>query len=146
MIDGLADGWSEDESIRAQLLQKRAPNDIPPSEFELYQACLEETLEAPDEVWSMEMTDEGKVVEQTDALSDDLDAVETVKVYHFIRRYAQDAPEMWYVIVARETETEDQIELLDAFPTRDPELVQKHRRGVQEIGQQDQAQATRVVH
>jgi hypothetical protein len=146
MIDGLADGWSEDESIRAQLSQRRDPNDIPPAEFELYQGCLEETLEAPDEVWAMEMTDEGKIVERKEHLDEDMDPVETVKVYHFIRRYAQDSPEMWYVIVARETETEDQIELLDAFPTRDPDLVQKHRRGIQEIGQADQAQATRVVH
>lgn len=146
MIDGLADGWSEDENIRAQLLQKRAADDIPPSEFESFQHCLEETLETPDEVWAMEMTDEGRMVEGVESRSEEMDAVETVKVFHFIRRYPNETPEMWYVIVARETETEDQIELLDAFPTRDPDLVQKHRRGMQEIGQADQAQATRVVH
>jgi hypothetical protein len=149
LMDGLADGWTEEESFRAQLIQKRSENDIPPSEFELYQGCIEETLEAPDEVWALDMTDDGRVVGAGAAPSpeeEDLDAVETTRVYHFIRRYAQDPPEMWYVIVARETEDEDQIELLDAFPTRDPELVARHRRGTQEIGGRDQAQASRMVH
>ncbi len=146
LMDGLADGWSEEESFRAQLIQKRSADDIPASEFELYQACMEETLEAPDEVWALDMTDEGGTVSAAERGSEEMDAVETLRVYHFIRRYAQDSPEMWYIIVARETEDEDQIELLEAFPTRDPELVAKHRRGSQEIGGQNQAQASRMVH
>jgi hypothetical protein len=68
-------------------------------------------------------------------------------MYHFIRHYPNEHPEVWYVVVARETEDEEQIEILDAFPTRDPKLVERYRRGEQEIGNLDATSAaSRVVH
>jgi hypothetical protein len=128
--DRLADAWTEDETFLAQVNQERRSDDIPASEFELFQACLEETLEAPDEVWSLEMTDP-----------------EGVRLYHFIREYPAERPGHWYVIVARETENEEQIEILDAFPTRDSNLVDRYRRGTQEVGDSTDARtASRMVH
>ncbi len=131
MTDGLADAWTEDETFRAQLRQERGSDDIPVEEFSLYQGCLDETLEAPDEVWSVEI--EGS-------------ENEPIKLYHFIRHYPDEDPSIWYVIVARELEGEEQIELLDAFPTRDAELVDRYRRGKQEIGPREDRPVSRVIH
>jgi hypothetical protein len=130
LSDRLADAWTEDETFLAQVNQERRADDISPSEFELYQSCLEETLETPDEVWSLEMTDP-----------------EGIRLYHFIREYPNERPGYWYVIVARETDNEEQIEILDAFPTRDSSLVDRYRRGTQEVGETDDARAvSRMVH
>ena len=128
--DRLADAWTEDETFLAQMNLKRGEDDIPPEEFELFQSCLEETLETPDEVWSVEMSDP-----------------EGVHLYHFIREYPAERPGYWYVIVARETEHEEQIEILDAFPTRDVTLVDRYRRGTQEVGEAAESRpASRLVH
>jgi hypothetical protein len=128
-LDCLADSWTEDETVLAQLNKGRSKDDIPPSEYGLYQACLEETLETPEEVWSHE------------SQGDD-----PVKLYHFIKHYPDEKPGMWFVIVARETEDEEQIEIIDAFPTRDSQLVAHYRKGEQEVGQLESSSATRVVH
>lgn len=129
-IDGLADAWTEDETIRAQITRNRRIDDIPSEEFSLYQSCLEETLQAPDEVWSSEIKEK-----------------HSLKLYHFLRHYPEESSGIWYVVIARETdENEEEIEILDAFPTRDPELVEQFRRGTQEIGAVEEHTATRMVH
>jgi hypothetical protein len=132
-LDRLADSWTEDETVLAQLNKGRSKDDIPPSEYGMYQACLEETLESPDEVWSHESR-----------------AEEPIKLYHFIKHYPDEQPGIWFVIVARETDNneddEEQIEIIDAFPTRDSQLVEHYRRGEQEVGQLESKTAPRVVH
>lgn len=128
-LDRLADSWTEDETVLAQLNKGRSKNDIPPSDYGLYQACLEETLETPDEVWSHESQ-----------------AEEPIKLYHFIKHYPEENPGIWFVIVARETDDEEQIEIIDAFPSKDPQLVDHYRRGEQEVGQIESKSAPRVVH
>jgi hypothetical protein len=129
--DRLADAWTENETFQAQINQERRGDDIPPEEYELYQACIEETLETPDEVWSVEMADP-----------------EGLNLYHFIRHYPDAEPGHWYIIMARETEEEEQIEIIDAFPTRDAALVERYRRGKQEVGETtEQSRPTsRLVH
>lgn len=127
--DKLADAWTEDETLRAELTSERRSDDIPAEEFNLYQSCLEQTLESPDEVWSMSIRDRSQL-----------------KLYHFIRHYPDERPGIWYVIAARETENEEQIEILDAFPTRDADLVDRYRRGSQEVGTLDARPMARVVH
>lgn len=136
-VDGLAESWSEEETQRAEILSKRKSSDIPQSEFNLYQGCLEETLEAPNEVWSQES---GAGLERS-------------KVYHFIRFYPDEGAGVWYVVVAKEPTAgseaaeSDQIELVDAFPTKDSDLVDSLRRGHQEAGEPTAAAANvRVVH
>ena len=129
LSDRLATAWTEDETFRAQLGTERKEDDIPAENFALYQSCIEETLEEPDEVWSLEMGEDSK------------------RLFHFIRYYKDETPAMWYVIVARETDAEEEIEILDAFPTRDLHLVNQYRRGEQEVSKEDSKQATsRVVH
>lgn len=127
--DRLADAWTEDETVLAQLNKGRSATDIPPNEYGLYQACLEETLETPDEVWCHQSGGE-----------------ESLHLYHFIRHYPKETPGVWFVIVARETENEENIEIIDAFPTRDSSLVDHYRKGEQEVGQTETKAVARVVH
>ncbi|MCM2278275.1 MAG: PBECR2 nuclease fold domain-containing protein [Oligoflexia bacterium] len=129
--DRLADSWTEDETYRAQISQERRSDDIPAEEFELYHGCVEETLSEPDEVWSVQTTEDP----------------ESPRIFHFIRHYPDDKPAVWYVIVARELVEEEQIEILDAFPTRDSGLVERYRRGEREVGGETEVRpASRVVH
>jgi hypothetical protein len=129
--DRLATEWTEDETYLAQMNRGRSKGDIPQKEYELYQTCLEETLEGPSEVWTFQLGQK-----------------EPVRLFHFIRHYPDERPGMWYVIVARQTDQADQIEIVDAFPTRDPQLLGRYRMGEQElgIGLADGSAPARVVH
>jgi len=149
LSDRLADPWTEEETHRARLINERREDDIPAEEFHLYQACVEETLEEPDEVWSIGGAPEESEGGETSAEAASSESGESGegKVYHFIRHYPEETPGFWYVIVAREIEDAEQIELLEAFPTRDPDLVERCRRGNREVGSGVQAKSpNRVVH
>ena len=141
--DRLADTWTEDETFLAQVNQERRADDIAPEDFALFEKCIEETLETPDEVWNCQPGEQ------------------SARLYHFIRYYAAGGPGMpelevadgeeeisgvWYIIIAREAEEEEQIEILDAFPTRDSALVDRYRRGEQEVGHTTPGPQTRIVH
>lgn len=129
-VDRLAEAWTEDETNQAQLVELRRKDDIPPEQFRLYDGCIDETLQTPDEVWTLK----GK-------------APQSLDVYHFIRQYPDLSPVVWYVIVARETDDREQIEILDAFPSKDPALVDRYRKGKQEIGAQGTStDVSRLVH
>lgn len=127
--DGLAEAWTEGETLRAQLMEGRKRKDIPTEDYNLYHGCVDETLEEPDEVWVAQRERESGI-----------------KTYHFIRYYASEQPSMWFVIIARETENEDEIEILDAFPTQSGELVECYRRGKQEVGTANLTAPSRLVH
>ncbi|MFZ9596263.1 MAG: PBECR2 nuclease fold domain-containing protein [Bdellovibrionia bacterium] len=129
LTDGLDEPWTPEETLRAQIVHKRHADDIPMADFGLYESCLDETLESPDEVWSL--------------VASEFDPYE---VYHFIRYYSEDSVGFWFVIIARETEDAGQIEIIEAFPTRDSSLVDRHRKGHQEIGQTEEIPLVRVVH
>ena len=127
--DRLGEPWTEEETFRAQMGNERREDDIAPEKFGDYQKCMQQTLEDPDELWSLEMPRD------------------SVRLYHFIRFYSDENPTYWYVIVARETPNEEEIEILDAFPTRDVKLVNQYRRGDQEMTRESQkASSSRVVH
>jgi hypothetical protein len=130
-VDRLAEPWTEDETFLARLTSERSPEDVPPEEWGLYQSCLEETLQQPDEVWTIRPGGQ-----------------DSPALYHFIRHYPDESPAVWYVIIARETADDDeQIEILDAFPTKDRALVDRYRTGEQEVGEvEHKPSAARVVH
>jgi hypothetical protein len=111
--DGLAEPWTESDSVRASIVGSRKSNDIPPEDFGFYQKCLEETLQEPTELWSY--TAKG-----------------SRRVYHFIREYEHDA-NYWYVVMAKDTVDDTQIEIIDAFPTKDKNLVNMCRHGKKEV-------------
>ncbi|MEK7690901.1 MAG: PBECR2 nuclease fold domain-containing protein [Bdellovibrionota bacterium] len=123
--DRLADPWTEDETMYVQTAQERSATDIQPEAFDQYQACLEKTLEDPNEVWSNGATP---------------------KLLHFLKCFEEAAEKHWYVIVARETEEDDQIEIIDAFPTRDHALVDRYRKGKMEVGETNEQSVSRLVH
>ena len=128
VVDGLANSWTEDETIRAELGHQRREDDISVEEFELYQGCLDSTLQNPDEVWSRVLFEENER-----------------KLYHFIRYFPEENLGVWYLVVAKETDEGDQIEILEAFPSRDHELVQRYRSGSQEVGNSTPLEL-RVIH
>lgn len=142
--DGLADDWTADETLRAQLLQGRSQSDIPILEYPEYQSCMEETLEHPDEVWGYDLPRAAGEKES--------------RFYHFIRRYSESGKKpYWYIIVARELDEEEQIEILDAFPSNDGEFVAQFKQGKLEYGKDrpdaahevsadDNTGGTRVIH
>ena len=112
ITDRLAEPWTESDSIRALILKGRKETDIPTEDFGFYQKCLEETLQTPNELWSY-LPKSAK------------------RIYHFIKKYDHDEP-FWYVVIAKDTTDETQIEIMDVFPTRDQELVQLCRHGKKE--------------
>ena len=111
--DRLAEPWTEADSVRAMIVRSRKPADIAPEDFGFYQKCLEETLQNPNELWSY-LPKSAR------------------RIYHFIKHYDHDEP-YWYVVIAKDTSDETQIEIIDVFPTRDPELVGMCRHGKKEI-------------
>lgn len=129
--DGLGSGWTTDEFMRAEVSKKRRADDIPSEDFSQYQACFQETLEAPDEVLSMDSQVESR----------------TRKVYHFIKAYRDRKPKIWYVVIARETQNEDQLEVLDAFPTRDSRLIEHLKVSNGQAAEMSESEMrNRVVH
>lgn len=149
--DRLADSWTEEETFLAESNMQRRDDDIPQDEYSLYHSCLEETLEAPDEVWTLHSAEE-KGSTATDP-SEPSDPDESLTTYHFIKHYPDEKPGVWYIVVARDSEAagegsagEEQIEIMEAFPTNDRALVDRYRRGAQEVGGIQSSPATRVVH
>jgi hypothetical protein len=93
-------------------VKSRKSDDIAPEDFGFYQKCLEETLQQPNELWSYQPKS-------------------AKRIYHFIKRYEHDQT-FWYVVIAKDTADETQIEIIDVFPTRDQDLVQMCRHGKKE--------------
>ena len=111
--DRLAEPWTESDSVRAMLIKGRKTSDIPSEDYGFYQKCLEETLQVPNELWSY-LPKSAK------------------RIYHFIKHYAHDDP-YWYVVIAKDTTDETQIEIVDVFPTRDEKLIELCRYGRKEV-------------
>jgi len=151
-MDGLASEWTDEETRRAQMNQSRRIDDIPEAEFELYQTCLEETLQNPTEVWTKpeapldEESAEESTAETTNSGEEPVSGDEDSRVFHFVRFYPDETPGMWYVVIAREVDDSDEIEILDAFPTRDSDLVDRYRSGTQEVGEGEKQASSRLVH
>jgi hypothetical protein len=134
-----ADGWSREESARAGRTQERTPEDIPEEEFPKFEQFIEETLAKPDEVWALPLGEDAEDAESAE-----------LKIYHFLRRYPgqklSGGEGFWYVVVAKDTEDDSQIELLDSFPTRDPGLLERYRSGELEYGSEPLNSNSRLVH
>jgi hypothetical protein len=109
---GLAEPWTEADSLHVNILKSRKQNDIPVEDFGFYQKCLEDTLQNPNELWSY-LPKSAK------------------RVYHFLKKFTHDQ-DYWYVVIAKDTADESQIEIVDAFPTRDASMVQLCRHGRKE--------------
>lgn len=132
LMDRLAEDWTQNESVRAELNDIRSPDDIPQEEFPLYEHLMDKTLEEPDELWVMETPDDGEPDQ-----------------YHFIRYFEGEEGKtegVFYVIVAQESEKEDQLEILDHFPTRHSETADRFRRGRQESIEANDEMGSKMIH
>jgi hypothetical protein len=78
-------------------------------------------------------TDPENDLESTEGASDS--APEDKRLYHFLRAYSDQKPILWYIIVARDTDEDEEIEILDSFPTHDESLVHRYRTGRQDVGE-----------
>lgn len=96
-------------AIEEEMLRHRDPSDIPHKEFEEYLHLVDQTIENPDEVW--ELQDEGDNPLLT-LISQHEENLHYVVICTFDSSQGQ---ESWRVIYS--------------FPTRDPALVQRYRRG-----------------
>lgn len=115
--DGLADGWSQSETLRAEIHKTRSSNDIPVEEYGLYEKLLEKTLESPDELWVMESKDDGEPDR-----------------YQFIKHYPdEEGGPMYYIVIAQESEQTEHLEVIGQVPTRDPKVANQYRKGRQEL-------------
>jgi hypothetical protein len=112
-------GASLDErgiALKEEMLKNRIKSDIKPDEFEEHSFLLEETIENPDEAWEMDSGDE------RDSL---------------LMLITQHDEKLHYIVIcARDQNKENQAtwRVLYHFPTGDPGLVQRYRRGNQREG------------
>ncbi len=141
--DGLADSWTVEESVRAHWAKLRPANDIPSGQFESFENCIEETLGAPDEVWSLNLTEVNLGGNKSPSKKV---PPASRRLFHFIKRFKSESPSMWYIVIARETAKDDQIEILHHFPTKSSRLVEKARSGALEYGQDELPVLNRMVH
>lgn len=165
-LDRLAESWTSDETYRASVNKARDKDDIPIDEYSSYDSCIDETLETPDEVWQIQRNSmvvrEVTESEMAESMASDETSeagektggggsssggsgFQTGLIYHFIKHYSHGAG-FWYILIAKETDDEDQLEILDCFPTRDPDLVDKYRVGSLEIGSRDTGSGSSLVH
>lgn len=99
-------------AIEEEMLRHRSPKDIPKAEFDDYAHHLEQTIENPDEVW--ELQDAG-----------DANTLLTL--------IAQPEENLHYVVICtydQKQENQESWRVIYNFPTNDPALVQRYRRGV----------------
>jgi hypothetical protein len=142
-LDGRTTEWSTEESIQAEDVdpspksKKSKSADIQPNEYAAYNDCVDSTLETPNEVWSHHNPAHA---------GEEVDPGQELRIFHFIREFSNAGGKYWYVIIAQETEERDQIEIIENFPTRRAELVQKYRQGEQEISNGDVDGESHTVH
>ncbi|MBS1961423.1 MAG: hypothetical protein JST04_04350 [Bdellovibrionales bacterium] len=129
--DGLASGWSQSETLRAEIHRTRDASDIPAEEFGLYENLLEKTLEAPDELWVLESEDDGEPDR-----------------YHFIKYFPdEESGPVHYIVVAQESEQSESLEVVEQIPTRNAATAQQFRKGRQELVVDDEDDGgNRTIH
>ena len=96
-------------AIEEEMLRHRDPTDVPQSEFEEHIHLVDQTIENPDEVW--ELQDEGD--------------------NPILTLISQHEENLHYVVICTfdNSEGQESWRVIYSFPTRDPALVQRYRRG-----------------
>jgi hypothetical protein len=107
-------------AIEEEMLRHRSPADIPKKDFEEYAHLLDQIIESPDEVW--ELQDEGENTLLT-LISQQEDSLHYIVICTFDQ--GSGSQESWRVVYH--------------FPTNDPALVQRYRRGVMREGTEGKA-------
>ncbi len=97
-------------AIEEEMLRHRDATDVPQKEFDEHVHLVDQTIESPDEVW--ELQDEGDNPQLT--------------------LISQHEENLHYVVICTFDATQGQKSwrVIYCFPTRDPALVQRYRRGL----------------
>jgi len=98
------------ETLEKEFLERRNETDIPRENFTRYEDCLNDLLEAPDEIW------------------EDPELVDDTPVHQYIGEFTFDDQSIYYVAIVRMTNTTPSFVFLH-FPTTDLKLVEFYRRG-----------------
>jgi len=105
--------------LQRMYAEYRRSSDIPPEDLEAFDQYVEPTLDDPDEIWSFE------------------DHSRKMQWHVFIGRHVAEfdgeTEHFVMIVIARAKSTRDELEILFSFPTVDPELVHRFRRGVSSL-------------
>jgi hypothetical protein len=93
-----------------EMLENRSANDIDPEDFDEYQELKVKTIESPSEVW--EVTDP-----------------DAVTFLVFIASFNMNNEIIFYVVIAINDELSENMIPVFGFPTIDPKLVERFRKG-----------------
>ncbi len=105
---------NQGKALEEEMLRHRQKDDVPASEFDDYSHLLEQTIEAPDEVWELQDEKESPILT---LISQPEESLYYVVICTFEPgAIGEGAQESWRVIFN--------------FPTKDQSLVQRYRRGV----------------
>lgn len=102
-------------AIEEEMLRYRSPSDIPQKEFEEHAHFLDQTIENPDEVW--ELQDDGGNT--------------------LLTLISQQEENLYYMVICtydQRMESQESWRVIYHFPTNDPAMVQRYRRGVMREG------------
>ncbi len=102
---------NQGKALEEEMLRWRSKDDISPDEFEEYSHYLEQTIEGPDEVWELQDEKESAILTLIGSPEDGLTYIVICTLDG-----GMEGQESWRVLYN--------------FPTRDPALVQRYRRGV----------------
>lgn len=98
-------------AIEEEMLRYRSPKDIPKKDFEEHTHLLDQTIENPDEVW--ELQDEGDNT--------------------LLTLISQHGDNLHYIVICtydKTSENQEAWRVIYNFPTNDPAMVHRYRRGV----------------
>lgn len=101
---------NQSNALEEEMLRWRDKSDIDPKDFDEYAHLLEESIEAPDEVWELQ-----------DSPGNTL-----------LTMISQHDDGVTYILICRsdqQNEKQESWQVLYSFPTKDAKLVQRYRRG-----------------
>jgi len=107
-------------AIEEEMMRHRNPQDIPKKDFDEHAHLLDQTIESPDEVW--ELQDAGDNTQLT--------------------LLSQHAEHLHYIVICaadQNAENQESWRVIYSFPTNDPAMVQRYRRGVIREGAEGKA-------
>ncbi len=109
--DSLTEGDFFAIGLLESMIKLRSEKDIATAQFQDHALQREDTINNPDEIWK-QLTSDGHVL--VTFLKDISDGTE---------------PDLYYVVVTEEDESNQVHSLLFSFPTRDPNLLDRYRQG-----------------
>lgn len=118
---------NQGKALEEEMLRHRKSDDLPLSSFDEYAHYLEQTIENPDEIWELQDEKESPILT---LISQPEEGLSYVVICTFEAGTPGEAQQSWRVIFN--------------FPTNDPSLVQRYRRGALREG--NDSGTTKFLH